>query len=79
MERERLLGMLNKASPSDDAVNLDGHSAYQLTAGGNHTCALLSTGGARCWGENASGQLGYGNTTDVNAPSSVADIQVVTP
>ncbi|HMJ15277.1 MAG TPA: choice-of-anchor D domain-containing protein, partial [Polyangiaceae bacterium] len=29
------------------------------------TCALLESGNLRCWGRNAFGQLGYGNTDDV--------------
>ena len=29
-----------------------------MTAGGNHTCARLSDGTARCWGEDAFGELG---------------------
>lgn len=70
-------GSVTQLTPPEAAVDLDGHSAFQLTAGGSHTCALLSTGGARCWGENASGQLGYGNTNDVSAPSSVDDIRVL--
>jgi hypothetical protein len=34
----------------------------QLSAGGDHTCALLTSGVLKCWGANGSGQLGYGNT-----------------
>jgi alpha-tubulin suppressor-like RCC1 family protein len=34
-----------------------------LAAGVNHTCALLSSGQMRCWGDNGEGQLGIGTLT----------------
>jgi alpha-tubulin suppressor-like RCC1 family protein len=33
---------------------------WQVAAGGQHSCAVLSNGAVRCWGANAKGQLGYG-------------------
>jgi alpha-tubulin suppressor-like RCC1 family protein len=51
-------------------------TATQLSAGGiptlfsdsGHTCARLSDGTARCWGRNASGQLGNGTDTSSATP-----------
>ena len=45
-----------------------------LTAGGNHTCALLSTGRAKCWGANSDGQLGDGTNTPRAVPATVVGI-----
>ena len=39
-------------------------SAIAITAGGDHTCALLADATVRCWGANESGQLGTGDTED---------------
>ncbi|NOK16659.1 RCC1 domain-containing protein [Corallococcus carmarthensis] len=71
-----------KSTPGP-AVDLDGATAYQVSvSSGNHTCALLSTGKARCWGQGNSGQLGYGNTNhigDTEQPSAAGDIQLLPP
>ncbi len=45
-----------------------GVTIAQMSAGGNHTCALGSNGTIYCWGYNANGQLGRGNTTSSNSP-----------
>jgi len=42
-------------------VDLGARSVRSLSAARAHTCALLEGGSLRCWGNNASGQLGIGN------------------
>tara|TARA_B100000795_G_scaffold126307_1_gene94250 strand:- start:158 stop:958 length:801 start_codon:yes stop_codon:yes gene_type:complete len=39
-------------------VNLNA-SAIAITAGGDHTCAILVGGSVKCWGDGDSGRLGY--------------------
>ena len=42
-----------------------GRTARAITAGGDHTCALLEDGSTRCWGFGAFGQLGYARSDSV--------------
>lgn len=52
--------------PALTAITLGaGRTATAITAGTQHACALLDNGTVKCWGNNASGALGQGNTTDV--------------
>jgi alpha-tubulin suppressor-like RCC1 family protein len=70
------------SEPPASTVNLGGTSAYAISVGGNHTCALLITGKARCWGYNGNGELGYGHTHNVGdnePPFWAGDIEVVAP
>jgi alpha-tubulin suppressor-like RCC1 family protein len=43
-----------------------------IAAGATHTCGLLPSGDAYCWGANEAGQLGDGTTTPRFVPTAVA-------
>jgi cysteine-rich repeat protein len=43
------------------SVDLGGRAARKVAVGVEHSCALLDDGTLKCWGYNASGQLGLGD------------------
>jgi Fibronectin type III domain/Regulator of chromosome condensation (RCC1) repeat/Putative Ig domain len=50
---------------------LAGKTLTQIAVGGEHACALDSSGAAYCWGLNSSGELGAGSTADSSVPEAV--------
>jgi alpha-tubulin suppressor-like RCC1 family protein len=66
-------------APLATGVNLDGVTAYRISAGTAHTCALRSNGTARCWGFGGDGRLGRGNTASSATATGNVDIQVFAP
>ena len=56
----------NSSEMSDNLNFIDlgtGRTATAIEAGDNHTCSILDNATVKCWGSNASGQLGLGDTS----------------
>jgi alpha-tubulin suppressor-like RCC1 family protein len=69
----------NQQIPPTTGVNLDGVTAYRISAGAAHTCALRSNGTARCWGAGADGRLGRGSTVNIATATGNVDVQIFAP
>jgi alpha-tubulin suppressor-like RCC1 family protein len=50
-----------------------GGKVVQIAVGDYATCALLESGGVRCWGSGEHGELGYGNTENIGDDETPAD------
>ncbi|GAB7189966.1 hypothetical protein NUM3379_06720 [Kineococcus sp. NUM-3379] len=80
---EANLGLGNNVGPQLSVVTVGsatdwfdvstGNNHYSGTWNSNsgHSCGLRGTGTLWCWGENAYGQLGTGNTTDQTTPVQI--------
>ena len=56
-----------------------GRTAVAISTGSSYTCAILDNGSVRCWGFNAYGQLGTGNTNrigDDETPGSIPPVDL---
>jgi uncharacterized repeat protein (TIGR01451 family) len=76
------LGALGNASVADFSTSPvpveDLPLARQVAAGLYHTCALLRSGGMRCWGSNQYGELGTGGSVWLSSTTPVSPL-VTTP
>jgi alpha-tubulin suppressor-like RCC1 family protein len=73
------VGLTNTPASAGTVDLGTGRTAQAITAGGEHTCALLDDAGIRCWGESGFGQLGYANKNtigDDEVPGTVGPVDV---
>ena len=70
------LGHGNTESIGDDETPASvgdvfvGAPVHEVSAGNEHSCAILDDGAARCWGGATSGLLGYGNSDSIGDDES---------
>ena len=60
----------SRSSPTTVNLGTD-RTAKMVSLGGGHTCAILDDDSLKCWGNNGSGQLGDGTTTNRSSPAAV--------
>ena len=60
------------ASPTPVPVVGLGGPVESFSAGRQHVCAVISGGSVKCWGDNATGQLGDGTSINRAMPSQVS-------
>ena len=69
-------GTTTDAQVPTPVVGLASGTRY-LTLGYSHSCAVMTAGDMRCWGNNAYGQLGTGATDTHSTPVAVSGISQV--
>jgi alpha-tubulin suppressor-like RCC1 family protein len=72
-------GQLGNGSDEDSLIPVDviglTSDVIFIDSGDSHTCAVTSTGGLKCWGDNYNGQLGNGTSNnESNVPVDVTGL-----
>ena len=71
-------GQLGNGSNIDSnrpvAVRGLNNGVSSISAGSDHTCAVLIAGGVKCWGAGGYGRLGDGSNASSNVPLNVVDL-----
>lgn len=71
-------GQLGDGSDTERQSPVDvlglGSGVQAISTGGEHSCALTTGGGVKCWGANDYGQLGDNSTTERYAPVDVSGL-----
>ena len=72
------LGAKSDTNVHAKAVDVSGVTgAKRLVVGEASTCAVLASGGIKCWGANNEGELGLGSRTPEERPSAVSALSDV--
>lgn len=67
-------GGMTKYPPTLTSSLGDGRTAVALSAGRDHTCAILDNGSIVCWGADGDGQLGDGIRTNLGTPTQTTGL-----
>lgn len=70
----------NNETPAQRGPVPVGGDVQQIATTSVHTCALLTSGTVRCWGDGANGRLGYGDTEnigDTETPEDTGDVPLL--
>jgi alpha-tubulin suppressor-like RCC1 family protein len=77
LNREGQLGLgdsIPRSGPTLAVALGQGRTAVQIAAGFAFACARLDDASVKCWGDNASGQLGLGDADGRASPTNAVDL-----
>ena len=64
----------NRNTPTQTSSLGADRTAFAISAGYEHTCAILDNGSVSCWGDNEFGQLGDGTNTNRLTPTQTSSL-----